>query len=208
MILIGQYDSSFTRRVAIALKLYEIDFEHRPWSVFADAEQLSGINPLVRVPALILDDGEALVDSHAIIDYLDRRAPQGKALFPADDPDRYRAMKISALATGAADKAVALFYEIHMHDEPSTALVARLTMQIDGALSTLETSRKETQGDFWYGLSIGHADIAVACAFRHITEALPDVIAARQYPALQAHCARLEALQVFRETSQDFIPPK
>ena len=39
MILIGQYDSPFVRRVAIALRLYDLPFEHRPWSTFGDADK-------------------------------------------------------------------------------------------------------------------------------------------------------------------------
>ncbi|MDZ7602667.1 MAG: glutathione S-transferase family protein [Hoeflea sp.] len=208
MILIGQYDSSFTRRIAIALKLYGIEFEHRPWSVYSDAEKLRAINPLVRVPTLILDDGDVLIDSHAIIDWLDRRAPAGQALFPVDEPDRHRALKVASLATGVADKAVALFYEIHMHEEPSTSLMARLTLQIHSALAALETSRTEARGGYWFGDRIGHADIAVACAFRHLTEALPDVVSAEEYPAVRAHCGRLEAMPVFKDHSQEFIPPR
>jgi len=208
MILIGQYDSSFTRRIAIALALYRIDFKHRPWSVFSDAERLRKINPLVRVPTLVLDNGDVLIDSHAIIDYLDRRAPDGQALFPTDAPARHRAMKVAGLATGVADKAVALFYEIHMHEEASTGLMARLTLQIHGALAALETSRTEAQAEYWFGDSIGHADIAVACAFRHLTEALPDVVGAEEYPAVRAHCARLETMPVFAEHSQEFVPPR
>lgn len=57
MILIGQYDSSFVRRVGIALTLYRLPFEHRPWSVMSDAEKIRALNPLVRVPTLVLDDG-------------------------------------------------------------------------------------------------------------------------------------------------------
>ncbi len=208
MILIGQYDSSFTRRIAIALKLYGLDFEHRPWSVFSDADGLRDINPLVRVPTLVLDDGDVLVDSYSIIDYLDSHAPEGKALFPAREPERHRAMKVAALATGMADKTVALFYEIHMHDQPSTSLMARLTMQIVGALAALESSRIEAQGEWWFGETIGHADIAVACAFRHLTESLPEVVGDKGYPAVRAHCARLEAMPIFKENSQEFIPPK
>ena len=208
MILIGQYDSSFTRRIAIALALYGIAFEHRPWSVFSDAERLRAINPLVRVPTLVLDAGDVLIDSHAIIDYLDRRAPEGQALFPANEPDRHRAMKVAALATGVADKAVALFYEIHMHEEPSTSLMARLTLQIHSTLAALETLRTEVKGDCWFGDRIGHADIAVACAFRHLTEALPDLVGGDEYPAIRAHCARLEAMPVFAAHSQEFVPPR
>ena len=61
VILIGQYDSPFVRRVAIAMRLYGMPFEHRPWSVFGDAEKIAAYNPLMRVPTLVLNTGEALV---------------------------------------------------------------------------------------------------------------------------------------------------
>src|SRR5690242_660026 len=70
MILIGQYDSPFVRRVAIALRLYGIGYEHRPWSTFGDAERIAPFNPLRRVPTLVLDDGEVLIESGAILDHL------------------------------------------------------------------------------------------------------------------------------------------
>ncbi|HEX9294282.1 MAG TPA: glutathione S-transferase N-terminal domain-containing protein [Polyangiaceae bacterium] len=68
MILIGQYDSPFVRRVAIAIRFYGMQYEHRPWSVFADADKIVQFNPLRRVPTLVLDWGEVLVESSAIID--------------------------------------------------------------------------------------------------------------------------------------------
>ena len=71
MFLIGQYDSPFVRRTAIALRLYDLPFEHRPWSTFGDADKIAPYNPLRRVPTLVLDSGEALIESFAILDYLD-----------------------------------------------------------------------------------------------------------------------------------------
>ena len=108
MILIGQYDSPFVRRVGIALTLYELPFEHRPWSTFGEADKLRPYNPLTRVPTLVLDNGESLIESHAILDYLDSLVPPEKALFPRDEPARHQALKIAALATGLGDKAVSL----------------------------------------------------------------------------------------------------
>ena len=70
MILIGQFDSPFVRRVGIALELYGLAFEHRPWSVFGDTDLIRPYNPLTRVPTLVLDNGEALIESHSILDYL------------------------------------------------------------------------------------------------------------------------------------------
>ena len=81
MILIGQYDSPFVRRVGIALTLYRLPFEHRPWSSFGEAEKIRRYNPLTRVPTLVLDNGEVLTDSHIILDYLDSLVPAERGCF-------------------------------------------------------------------------------------------------------------------------------
>jgi glutathione S-transferase len=108
MILIGQYDSPFVRRVAIALKLYGMAFEHRPWSVFGDTEKIAEYSPIARVPVLILDDGEVLTESFAILDALDDLAGRERALIPASGPARRHALQVCAQACGLADKAVSL----------------------------------------------------------------------------------------------------
>jgi len=59
---------------------------------------------------LVLDDGAVLVDSHAMLDYLDSLVPAERALFPAQGPARHRALAVAGLAAGFADKAVTLFY--------------------------------------------------------------------------------------------------
>lgn len=205
MILIGQYDSSFVRRVGIALRLYGIPFEHRPWSVFGDAERIRELNPLVRVPTLVLDHGTALGDSHVILDYVDSLVPPEQALYPKDEPERHRAMRIAALATGLADKGVSLFYELHLHERTSPAWVERCRRQILGTLGVLEAERAARAGDYWFGDRIGHADIAAA--LRHVGDAHPDLLRLDDRPALAAHAARMEALPVFQEISQPFIPP-
>ena len=66
MILIGQYDSPFVRRVAIAMRLYGMAFEHKPWSVFGDADKIAQYNPLMRVPTLVLNTGEALIEVYEV----------------------------------------------------------------------------------------------------------------------------------------------
>src|ERR1700761_3430983 len=98
MFLIGQYDSPFVRRVAIALRLYGLAFEHRPWSTFGDAEKIAPYNPLRRVPVLVLDSGEALIESNAILDHLDERAGDDAALIPAAGQARRTALRTCGLA--------------------------------------------------------------------------------------------------------------
>ena len=207
MILIGQYDSPFTRRVGIALTLYGLRFEHRPWSVFGDAEKIRALNPLTRVPTLILPDKDVLTDSHAILDYLDSLVPEPEALFPRREPDRHRALRIAALATGIADKAVSLFYEQRLHDAPSEVWINRCTGQITAALTLLETERAAQKTRWWFGNRLGHADIAVACVLRHLGEAHPDLKVGANHPALRALCDQAEALSVFQAIAQPFIPP-
>ncbi|HEX7108555.1 MAG TPA: glutathione S-transferase family protein [Aestuariivirga sp.] len=207
MILIGQYDSPFVRRVGIALTLYGLPFEHRPWSVFGDVEKIRPYNPLTRVPTLVLDDGEVLVESHSMLDYLDSLVPAGRVMFPAAEPARHQALKIAALATGLGEKAVSLFYEKRLHKDVSDVWVNRCATQISGVLALLEADRAARTGDYWFGGRIGHADIAVAAVLRFTIEAHPGLVSLADFPTLNTHAARLEALPVFQKVMQPFNPP-
>ena len=206
MILIGQYDSPFVRRVAIAMRLYGIAFEHRPWSTFGDAEKIAPFNPLRRVPTLVLDDGEVLVESAAILDYLDELAGP-KAMIAQSGAERRAALKVCALASGLADKAVSLLYERVLRDQRSEVWIVRCNAQIGGVLDALERDREGRTTSYWFGKAIGHADIAVACALRFVREAHPAAFDATRLPALAAHAARCEDLRAFREIVQPLIPP-
>jgi glutathione S-transferase len=207
MFLIGQYDSPFVRRVAIALRLYGLPFEHRPWSTFGEADRIAPFNPLRRVPTLVLDGGEALIESTAILDYLDELAGPDKAMIAAKGAERRRALKICALGSGLADKAVSLIYERVLRKDQLKLWVERCEAQIGGVLDVLEKERAGVTTPFWFGERIGHADIMVACALRFTGEGHPQLFDAR-YPALQAHAARCEALPVFGEIVQRLDPPK
>jgi len=206
MFLIGQYDSPFVRRVAIALRLYDLPFEHRPWSTFGDADKIAPYNPLRRVPTLVLDSGEALIESAAILDYLDELLGPDKAMIAPRGEARRRHLRTIALATGLGDKSVSLVYERVLRKEQSKIWVARCEAQIGGVLEVLEKERAAVATPYWFGERIGHADIAVACVLRFTGEAHPQLFDAR-YPALQAHAARCEALPPFWEFVQPLAPP-
>ncbi|PWK75641.1 glutathione S-transferase family protein [Aminobacter sp. AP02] len=207
MILIGQYDSPFVRRVGVALRLYGLPFKHEPWSAFGDADKIRAYNPLTRVPTLVLDNGEVLIESHIILDYLDSLAPAGKAMFPAAEPARHQALKIASLAMGVGEKAVSLFYEKRLHTHVSDVWIERCRTQIASVLEVLEVERGKRGGDYWFGDRIGHADIAVAVVLRFITDAHQGLLDMNHFPALAIDAARLEATPVFTEISQEFIPP-
>ncbi|NMJ42329.1 glutathione S-transferase family protein [Roseomonas sp. JC162] len=206
MILIGQYDSPFVRRVGIALTLYGIAFEHRPWSTFGDAGRIRPLSPLTRVPVLLVD-GVALTDSHLILAQLDELAPPGTALMPADPVHRLAARQLVGLATGMAETAVSLFYEKILHDHPSPLLIERRGAQVTATAAVLETAAATAATPFLCGAAITHADIALAAAVRFVTEAHPGLLDPVALPALTRRCRDLEAMEAFQAIQQPFIPP-
>ena len=207
MILIGQYDSPFVRRVGIALMPYGLKFEHRPWSVFGDADKIRPYNPLVRVPTLVLKNGDVLIESHSILDYLDSMVPADIRMFPSTEPARRQALKVAALATGMAEKSVSLFYEKRLHKEVSGVWVDRCRSQISTVLGVLEADRAARRAGYWFGDRMGHADVAVAAALRFTNEAHPGLVSMADFPVLAKHAAWLEAQAVFQAIQQKFIPP-
>ena len=110
MLLIGVNRSPYTRRVAISLKAYGVPFEQQSLSGFANRAEVRASNPLGRIPALVLDDGETLVDSGAIIDHLDETWGRERPLTPAAGADRRAVLKVAALMMGACDKGLQAAY--------------------------------------------------------------------------------------------------
>jgi len=196
MKLVGMFDSPYVRRVAISLRLLDLPFEHLNWSIGRDQARIAALNPLGQVPVLVLDDGEALVESTAILDYLDRLAP----LFPADPVARRHVQKLAALAMGIADKArlqasEAIFRPRELRHPP---LVERWRAQMYATCDVLE---RATWPD-----SLTQADVALVCGLTYATEAAGLVLDDAR-PALRDLLARLSALPVFREIYAPFDAP-
>jgi glutathione S-transferase len=121
---------------------------------------------------------------------------------------RRQALKTCALATGLSDKAVSLIYERVLHRETSDMWVNRCQGQIGSVLDVLEADRSRRPSAYWFGNSINHADIAVACALRFLREAHPALFDEAKWPSLVAHAQRCEALPAFQAVKQEFIPPR
>jgi glutathione S-transferase len=205
MILIGHYDSPFVRRVAIALRLYEMPFEHRAWSVFGDADKIARFNPLIRVPTLVLDNGEILIESAAVLDAIDQEVGEDRAMIPPSGPQRRAVLKVCALGAGLADKAVSLVYEKVLHERATPVWVNRCRGQMSGVLDALETERSGGGGGWWFGDTLTHADIMIACALRFVSEAHSEAFGLARWPALAAHSAACEAMAAFQEIQQPFF---
>jgi glutathione S-transferase len=208
MILIGMFDSPFVRRVAISMKLLEVRFDHKNWSVGKDQMQIRKYNPLGRVPTLVFDDGEVLTESSAILDYIDDRVGRDRALLPVTGAPRRRALTLMALATGAAEKAGQQVYEYVFRpaEKRHEPWGQRLREQMHGALAMLEQAAAAMEpGDWLIDEGLTQADITVACAFTYIDEAVK--LDKKLYPALRKHVQRCEALPVFKTFYVPFDAP-
>jgi len=179
MILIGMLDSPYVRRVAIYMKVMGVQFEHRPLSVFSDFDALTKINPAVKVPTLITDDNQVLIDSTLIIHYLEKYCGQSAAPTSASGAEELRALHLTGFALAACEKAVQIVYEQRLRPEEKQhqPWLNRVTQQLHGALQTLENGLRESHPDM---LSVAGISIAVAWSFTELM--LPDTISRALYP--------------------------
>ena len=210
MLLIGMFDSPFVRRVAISMKLLGIDFKHANWSVGKDFDRIRRHNPLGRVPTLVLDDGDALSESGAILDYLDDFVGRERALLPPTGRNRRAALTLISIAIGAAEKGREQLYEraFRPADKRYEPWVERCRLQMYGALAELERLCAACAERQWLvGDKISQADITVSCAVTFLRESQrPDDLPTR-YPSLMARVDRCEVRPEFRSTHEPYSAP-
>ncbi|HTD02700.1 glutathione S-transferase [Undibacterium sp.] len=199
MQLIGMLDSPYVRRTAISLQLLGLRFEHQSISVFSTYEQFRQINPVVKAPSLVCDDGEVLMDSTLIIDYAEALAGSRKSLMPAAIAERQHALRVIGLALAATDKSVQIVYERNVR--PAEKLhepwVARVSAQLLTALDLIEAELQRrplaATSD-----TIGQAGVTVAVAWDFLQHMVPDVVPVAPYPALQEYSRQAELLPEFK----------
>lgn len=205
--LVGMLDSPFVRRVAVALELYGFSYEDLPLRTVGDAAEFARYSPLKRAPALVLPDGQTLVDSHMILAYLDELVSAPQCLIPPAPAARLACRQVVGVAAGLADKAVSAFYEKNFHtpEQRNASLLERNRGQLADSLAWLNERAPE---QWLNGSSLCHADIMVGTALRFAADAVPDLLELSAAPRVVAWCARLEALPVFVKTYLSFDPPK
>ena len=139
MQLIGMLDSPFVRRVSISLQLLGIPFEHQSVSVFSTFEQFRQINPVVKAPSLVCDDGQVLMDSSLILDYAEALAAP-RSLMPAAIGERQHALRVVGLALAACEKTIQIVYERNLRppEKQHEPWVARVQGQLFAAYQALE----------------------------------------------------------------------
>jgi len=197
--LIGMLDSPYVRRTAISLRLLGLPFEHRSISVFRQFDEFAAINPVVKAPSLVCDDGEVLMDSGLILDYAERLAAPRASLRPKDVRAAQHDLRLTGLALAGCEKAVQIVYETTLRpaEKQHPWWLERVRGQLGAALATLEAELVRTP------LAAGReaitqAGVTVAVVWEFIQSKTPEGIAASAHPALVAHAALAEALPEFQ----------
>lgn len=200
MQLIGVNRSPYTRRVAITLSALGVAYEQRCVSGFGNRDEVRTHNPLGRIPALVLDGGETLIDSGAIVDWLDERYGGARPTIPRAGADRRAVLKVAAIMVGACDKGLQAAYHrnhtpVEKRHQPwiddcmaqvRTALVA-VDAMVDPAAPYLMLGR------------MTQADITAFVAERLARFGL-SVDTAAEMPRLYAHARKLGEEAAFRST--------
>jgi glutathione S-transferase len=203
MRLIGNFLSPFARRVAISLHAVDLPFEMQTVFVSKNPEQVRPFNPVVRIPTLVLDDGETLVESYAILDAIDQMVGPERALTPPAGKPRRDVMKITAIALASTDKAQWAFYE--RRDRPEEKVhqpwIDHNDQQVLGGFRYLDQLARAAGDANWLagGLKLSQADITSAVAYAFATKVRPDLDLASEVPHLAAFAQRCESLDIFRK---------
>jgi glutathione S-transferase len=197
MKLVGMLDSPYVRRVAISLRLLGLPFEHASISVFRGFDAFQRINPVVKAPTLVCDDGTVLMDSTLLLQYAECLA--GRSLLPAEPAALAHELHLIGLALAGCEKTAQIVYEraLRPAEKRHDPWVQRVTGQLRAAYGDIETALTArplaVSPD---GLGQGALTVAVAWTFSQsvVSEQLP----AAEFPHLAAHAAACEALDVFR----------
>jgi len=200
MQLIGMLDSPYVRRVAISLRLLGIAFEHRPVSVFRHFDTFATLNPLVKAPTLVTDDGTVLMDSTLILDHLPALTgtPLPRPLMPTDPAACRQALRVLGLALAACEKTVQMVYEQQLRptDKQHSPWLDRVHGQLAAAYQALEAELARTP----LAVDAAHIDqagITAAVAWGFTQMVLPGVVPVGTHPRLSAHAAAAEQLAAF-----------
>jgi len=178
----------------------DIPFEHRSVSVFRHFDEFRRINPTVKAPTFIDDDGTQLIDSTLILDYLDHRVAPQVRLMPQESAARRRALHLIGFALAACEKTVQIVYERNLRppEKQHAPWLERVQTQLASAYDTLERDVADLGSGPWLcGARLMQPDITLAVAWRFTHHTLPGAIDPGRYPALAALSERAEALPVF-----------
>ena len=201
MILVGMPDSPYVRRCEVSFKLMGLAFEREHVSVFRHMDRFRQINPVIKAPTLVCEDGTVLMDSTLILDYVETVLAPDRALMPRGGRERVEALRLIGIALAATDKAVSMVYEKEQRpaERRHEPWLARVSTQANIAYGLLDQAARSAR-PWLQGERLNAADVAVAVAWRFSQFYNSAEIPAANFPALVAYSLRAEALPEFAST--------
>ena len=198
MKLIGMLDSPYVRRVAISMQLLGLRFEHQSVSVFRTFAEFQRINPVVKAPTFLCDDGEVLMDSTLILDYAEALA-RPRTLRPSDLQALQHDLRLTGLALAACEKSAQIVYErgLRPAEKVHQPWIERVSGQLLAAYDALEQELARRPLAVTSS-SIRQSGVSVAVAWHFTQQVLPGVVPAAGFLHLVAHSAAAEALPEFK----------
>jgi glutathione S-transferase len=167
MKLIGANASPFVRKVRIVLAEKKIDYQYVLEDVWASQSTISSLNPLGKVPTLIMEDGGAVFDSRVIVEYLDTLTPLHR-LIPQASRERVEVKVWEALADGLMEAAILVRLENtqRSEDKRNAAWIGRQMAKVERSLAAMSEG---LAGKEWCsGGKYSLADVAVGSALGYL----------------------------------------
>ena len=197
MRLIGMLDSPYVRRVAISMECLGVPFEHEAVSVFSTFEKFQRINPVVKAPSLVCDNGEVLMDSSLILQFIEATRASGDSLWSQNPELMQHEMRAVGLALAACEKSVQIVYERNLR--PSSIQyepwMERVRGQVLAAYAGLERE-VQTHKPAFAG-SRNQASITAAVVWQFTQSMLAAIVPAENYPGLVELSVRMERTPEF-----------
>ncbi len=198
MKLLGSLSSPYTRKVRIVLAEKKIDCELEVVDVLPADNPVGALNPLAKIPTLVLDDGTPLYDSRVIVDFLDSASPIAR-LIPDDNRERVAVRRWEALADGILDAAVLIRQEARRpKKEQSTAWVTKQSARVARGLGVVAGEIGDRQ--WCHGDRYSLADIAVGSMLGWIELRFPDNDWRKRHANVARYFDRLSERPSFVET--------
>jgi glutathione S-transferase len=197
MKLVGSKTSPYVRKCRVILAERALPFEFIEESAWTADTTVPRYNPLNKVPALVLDDGESIYDSRVICEYLD--AISGGGLLPADPVPRAKVRRLEALGDGLADAGITAFLERKREAaRQDPAWIARQLDKVNAAVATIEAALGARE--YLGGGQPNMADIACACALFWSEFRMPELGVRQKHPRIKAWAERMESRPSFSST--------
>ena len=197
MKLVGSKTSPYVRKARVILAERRLPFEFIEESAWTPDTTVPRYNPLNKVPALVLDDGESIYDSPVICEYLD--AVSGGGLVPADPAARARVRRDEALGDGIADAGITAFLERKREAaRQDPTWIARQMDKVNAGIAALAKGMGSKQ--YLGGAQPNMGDIACACALFWVEFRMPDLRWRDAHPNLKSWAERMESRPAFQST--------